>query len=293
MNNIAININSTKDKNGEIINYYRKVTLDYFPDAKISIYSDSDGLDSPCSKDFDMVISLGGDGTILRTARALAEYEVPILGVNLGNLGFLTGVERYGYEEALKKISKGSYKIEERMMLKGILRSKEKEYNFTSLNDIVISKGTLSRIVRYDITVDNNFYTCFTADGVIVSTPTGSTAYALSAGGPIIYPTLSLIELTPICPHSPGLRSLVLDSRSEVRIGIKKGSESVFLTVDGQESLQLDDINDLTVLLSKNKCKLIRLDNYDYFNLLRKKIIWKTRECEGDINESSTSSKNY
>ena len=291
MKAIAINLNSTKDKSGEILNYIRKTTLNYFPQAVVQVFTDSQGLENAQSEKLDMVIALGGDGTILRTARALSKFETPILGVNIGNLGFLAGVERGAFEDAMKNISLGHYTIEDRMMLKCLLKGNTKQLDYISLNDIVISKGTLSRIVKFTITVDNNFYTSFTADGVIISTPTGSTAYALSAGGPIIYPTLSLIEITPICPHSPGLRTLVLDSKSKVCIGIKKESESVFLTVDGQEALQLVDIDEVAVSLSKQTCKLIRLDDYNYFNVLRKKIIWRTRECEGDINESDTSCK--
>jgi NAD+ kinase len=291
MKNIAINVNSSKDKQGEILEDILKATYTTYPEANITVFNDSKGLMCSCIEDFDMVIVLGGDGTILSTARALPNKVIPILGVNIGNLGFLASIELFAFKEAISQIRSGNFTIEERMMLKCTLKGKSVTREFLSLNDIVISKGTLSRIVRFDITVDDNFYTAFTADGVIISTPTGSTAYSLSAGGPIIYPTLKLIEITPICPHSPGLRSLVLNSESVVSIGVEKQNESVFLTVDGQESIQLLDISDLTITRSKYACKLIRLNDYDYFNVLRKKIIWRTRECEGDKNESSKTRK--
>jgi NAD+ kinase len=292
MKNIGININTTKDRDEKILNGIKQVIKEQIPHSQVHVYRDTEGLDTEKTRELDIVIALGGDGTILRTARILAKYEIPIIGVNIGNLGFLAGVECSEFEWAIRKLKEGAFTVEERMMLQCTLKNNKGTFVYNSLNDIVISKGTLSRIVRYDISVDNHFYTCFSADGVIISTPTGSTAYSFSAGGPIIYPNLSLIEITPICPHSPGIRTLVLDSKSEVGININKITESVFLTVDGQESLQLDDFCSITIGLSEWKCKIIRLENYNYFDVLREKIIWRTRECEGDRDESSTPCKN-
>lgn len=292
MKSIGINVNTTKDVNGKILEQIKGIVQKYIPEAKIRLYRDSLGLDADSTKELDIVIALGGDGTILRTARILAKYEIPIIGVNIGHLGFLAGVECSEFEWAIQRLKEGSFTFEERMMLKCVLTNKKGTFVYNSLNDIVISKGTLSRIVKYDITVDNNFYTCFSADGVIISTPTGSTAYSYSAGGPIIYPNLSVIEITPICPHSSGIRTLVVNSESEVGIKIKQINESIFLTVDGQESIQLDDFDGLTIGLSEWKCKIVRLENYNYFDVLREKIIWRTRECEGDRDEGSSSCKN-
>jgi NAD+ kinase len=282
MKNIGINVNTTKDKNNIILDEIIKITKKYFPGASIEVFKDSENLEKISSENLDIIIVLGGDGTILRTARNIVGADIPILGVNIGNLGFLAGVECSHFESALESIRNNNFTVEERMMLKCIVNVDETIKEYHALNDVVISKGTLSRIVRYDVSVEGNFYTSFTADGVIISTPTGSTAYSLSAGGPIIYPTLNLIEITPICPHSPGMRSIVLDAENKVDILVKKGNESVFLTVDGQESSELNNNITISLSISENKCKVIRLENYNYFDILRRKIFWRTRDCEGD-----------
>lgn len=282
MKNIGINVNTTKDKNNIILDDIIKIIKKYFPEARIEVFKDSENLEKVSSENLDIIIVLGGDGTILRTARNIVGADIPILGVNIGNLGFLAGVECSHFENALESIRNNNFTVEERMMLKCIVNVDETIKEYHALNDVVISKGTLSRIVRYDVSVEGNFYTSFTADGVIISTPTGSTAYSLSAGGPIIYPTLNLIEITPICPHSPGMRSIVLDAENKVDILVKKGNESVFLTVDGQESSELNNNITISLSISENKCKVIRLENYNYFDILRRKIFWRTRDCEGD-----------
>jgi NAD+ kinase len=280
MENIGINVNSTKDKDDKILKAIIETIKETFTESNIEIYKDSIGLDNEKSRKLDILITLGGDGTILRSARAVSKFSIPILGVNIGNLGFLAGVECKQFKEAVKKLKNGSYNVEERAMLKCIALNSDKNIEFNSLNDIVISKGTLSRIVRYDISVDNKFYTSFNADGIIIATPTGSTAYSLSAGGPILYPNLSLMEITAICPHAPGMRTLVVDAKSKVDVAIERGNESVFLTVDGQESLELDEITNVSISSSDYKCKVIRIEDYDYFDILRKKIIFRTRDCE-------------
>lgn len=282
MDRIGININSSKDEDGKILECIKKIIMENKPSADFVIFYDSINLDSEKASNLDVVIALGGDGTILRTARALKNFSVPILGVNIGNLGFLAAVEFSKLDEAVKALINGEYDVEERMMIKCTIEGSSETKSYFALNDVVISKGTLSRIVKYKINVDNDYYTSFNADGVIISTPTGSTAYALSAGGPIIYPTLNLIEITPICPHSPGMRTIVLDSRNNVRITIEKGKESVFLTVDGQEAFQLEDEDKVLIHSSDLKCKVIRLKDYNYFDVLRTKIIWRTKDCEGD-----------
>jgi NAD+ kinase len=284
MRYIGLNINSSKDKAGSILKEVRNCVERIFNDSEIFIFKDSRVESKSVLDKIEMMITLGGDGTIIRTARALCNYDIPILGVNIGNLGFLASVEKNELEKALLEIKENNYNVENRMMLKCEITNRHEKLVYGSLNDIVLSKGALARMVKYQIKVDNNLYTEFSADGVILSTPTGSTAYALSAGGPILYPTLSLIEVTPICPHSPGLRTLVLDSKSVVEILIKDWNESVFLTVDGQESLKLEEGSSITISLSNWRCSLVRLKNYDYFNVLRDKIIWRTREisCEGD-----------
>ena len=280
MKNIGINVNSTKDKDDSILKSIIEIIKITFPSSNIKTYKDAIGLEDEKSRALDIVVTLGGDGTILRCARAVAKFSIPILGVNIGNLGFLAGVECNNFKEAIEKINAGNYNIDERAMLKCIVGKKEDNIELNSLNDIVISKGTLSRIVKYNISVDNVFYTSFSADGMIIATPTGSTAYSLSAGGPILHPNLSLMEITAICPHTPGMRSLVVDAKSKVDVVIERGNESVFLTVDGQESIELDEITNVSISKSDYNCKVIRIEDYDYFDILRKKIIYRTRDCE-------------
>lgn len=229
MKNIGININKIKDNQGIILDSLINIINRIMIQTNIKIFNNTESLDEKFVKDLDFIISLGGDGTLLGTAREIAKYGIPILGVNIGNLGFLTEVESSEFEYAINRIKNKQYRIEERMMLNCSVKRGEKEKSFLCLNDTVLSKGTLARMVNYDIYIDNMFYSSFTADGVIVSTPTGSTAYSLSAGGPIIFPTLKLISITPICPHSLGMRTIVVDSKSKINIYIKKSMKVFFL----------------------------------------------------------------
>lgn len=289
MQNIGINVNSSKDSEGKILNFIEKLVRNEDKDVNIKVFKDSYGLEKVETANLDAIIVLGGDGTILSTARVIAKYEIPLLGINIGNLGFLAEVECIESEKAIKNLFLNNYYIEDRMMVQCSLDN-NKDISI-ALNDIVLSKGTLARIVKYEIYIDGKYYTTFAADGVIVSTPTGSTAYSLSSGGPIIYPTLNLLSITPICPHSIGIRTLVMDGKSKVEIKVRKNYESVFLTVDGQESKELSDADNIIISASPYKCRIIKLNGYDYFDILRKKITYRTKECEGDFNESCETCK--
>ncbi|WP_102400850.1 NAD(+)/NADH kinase [Haloimpatiens massiliensis] len=274
MKSVGININSQKDPENKILNRILK-KLDNI--CNTVVFSDARELKESCDE-FDFVISVGGDGTILRTARAIGHREIPILGVNFGNLGFLTTAEGKELENTLEKVCEDQYSIEERMMLECIVRDGQIERKLLALNDVVVSKGTLSRVINYNVNIDGMHYNSIVADGIIISTPTGSTAYSLSAGGPIIYPTLELVTITPICPISLSARNFVLDANSEININLHENKESAFLTVDGQEAFELNDSSEIIIKKSKNKTKLIKIHNYDYFNVLRKKIISRIKE---------------
>jgi NAD+ kinase len=253
MKQIGININSGKDPEGKILNSVLETVHKIMGDAEVRIYKDSIDLGNEETKKLDAVISLGGDGTLLSTARELCGAETPILGVNIGHLGFLTEVECSEIDVAVNNLKTGKYEIEERMMLQCSIEGNHQTMTGHCLNDIVLSKGTLGRIIRYDIYIDDKFYNTITADGIIVSTPTGSTAYSLSAGGPIIYPTLHSISLTPICPLALSARTTVLDSHSTLRIcaTFKGGYESIFLTMDGQEATELKNPNCINIPVTK------------------------------------------
>lgn len=278
MKKIGININTNKDKSGKILDYLIKTMYNEDKEVQISIFRDSEGLKGSGISELDAVIVLGGDGTILNTARLLCRYDIPILGINTGHLGFLTEVETNNICYAVKSLFSGEYIVENRIMLKCSLNTANQEKEYYALNDVVISKGILARILNYDIVIDDKTYMEFTADGVIVSTPTGSTAYSLSAGGPIIYPTLSLLSITPICPHSLGFRTLVIDKKSSICIEINKNCESVFLTLDGQESVELKNIPRVYVSASPFACRLVKLKNYNYFDILREKITLRSKK---------------
>ncbi|HEY8892468.1 MAG TPA: NAD(+)/NADH kinase [Clostridium sp.] len=292
MKSIGININTTKDKDGKISEYVKNIVNKYIDDKNIFIFKDAIGLQNIKYDHLDIIIALGGDGTILRTSRNLNNPNIPILGVNIGNLGFLSSVEMLEFESAMKRFIEDDYYVEDRIMLNCNLPNRGESENYTALNDIVVSKGTLARVVKYVIYINNKFYINYTGDGLIISTPTGSTAYSLSAGGPIIYPNLDVIALTPICPLSLSLRTIVLDCKSEIAISIKCEHESIFLTLDGQRVIELNNFEKIVVSVSNIKCRLVKFNDYNYFDILRKKIISRTIDCEGEKDEDFTSCKN-
>ncbi len=226
----------------------------------------------------DAVIVLGGDGTMLSVSRLVAEKGIPILGVNLGTMGFITEINRDEIYQAVDAMLSDTCIIEERLMLCArIVREGEKIAEYTVLNDVVINKGALARIIDLEALINGVYVTTFKADGLIISTPTGSTAYSLSAGGPILYPTLSSIVLTPICSHTLTNRPIVLPDEFKVEITLKTLSEDVYLTLDGQVgfSLRKDDI--IEVDKSPFKTRLLMPCVRDYFNVLRTKLKWGER----------------
>ncbi|PKL51683.1 MAG: NAD(+) kinase [Nitrospira bacterium HGW-Nitrospira-1] len=226
----------------------------------------------------DLVLVLGGDGTMLKVSRLVAEKGVPILGINLGSLGFITEVNRDEVFSAVDKMLNDGFEIEERLMLSAAIhRNGKKIAEYTVLNDVVINKGALARIIDLETNINNIYVTTFKADGLIISTPTGSTAHSLSAGGPILYPTLESIVLTPICSHTLTNRPIVLPDNSKIEISIKSPGGDVFLTLDGQVgfSLGMDDV--IEINKAKYKTKLLIPVERDYFKILRTKLKWGER----------------
>jgi len=226
----------------------------------------------------DFIIVLGGDGTMLSVARLVGEKSLPILGVNIGGLGFLTAVQKEEIYEVLEKVINGQCPVEERMMLTAcVLRHSECIAEYLIVNDVVVNKGALARIIDLETYIDHNYVATFKADGLIVSTPTGSTAYALSAGGPIVYPTLSSIVLAPICPHTLTNRPIVLPDSVHVDIVLKSMNEDVFLTVDGQVGFSLRQNDIVQVKKSELKAQFFIPCERDYFEILRTKLKWGER----------------
>lgn len=292
MKNIGINVNTTKDQRRKMLDFILKTIYNECKDINISVYEDCIGLNEEKSYELDMIIVLGGDGTILNTARHIAKYDVPIFGINIGHLGFLAQVESSNISYAIKSILKGDYVVEERTMLQCSYEKDGVINQHVGLNDVVLSKGVLARIVKYKIYIDNKYYNTFAADGIIISTPTGSTAYSLSAGGPIIYPTLDNFVLTPMYSQTVGARTIVLDGKSNISINFPKNNENIFLSIDGQEWIEVDKAQSVNVCSAKNKCKLVKLNSNDYFDTLRKKVIFRSKGYEGEEYESDKTCQN-
>ncbi len=226
----------------------------------------------------DLIIVLGGDGTMLSVARLVGNRGIPILGINLGGLGFITEVNRDEITDAVEKIIKGECSIEERIMLSAsVYRHSEKIADFVVLNDVVINKGALARIIDLETIVNNSYLTTFKADGLIISTPTGSTAYSLSAGGPILYPTLNCFILTPICPHTLTNRPIVLPDNFVINVELISESEDVFLTLDGQVGFSMKKNDIIEVKKAEFTTRLLIPCKRDYFDIIRTKLKWGER----------------
>lgn len=233
----------------------------------------------------DIIIVMGGDGTLLRAGRQAAVYDKPILGINLGRLGFLTEAELPDAYSLLDAIASGKYKIEKRMMLKASVKRDGRtivEYN--AINDVAVAKGSFARIIHLKAYINGEFVNNYPSDGLLVSSPTGSTAYSLSAGGPIIYPGMSCLLLTPICPHTLNVRPIVTDAKSEIQIVVNDPSKDILLTIDGQEGTTLSAGDIVTVTEADQVVRLVRVNPRGFFNLLKEKLTeWQTDEREGDL----------
>jgi len=226
----------------------------------------------------EMVIVLGGDGTLLRVARLVGDHKVPILGVSLGGLGFLTEVTLEELYRVLEGILRGDYQKSERDVLEvAVLRNGEGMAHFTVLNDAVINKGALARIIDLEVTINGEYLSTFKSDGLILSTPTGSTAYNLSAGGPIVHPALHCIIITPICSHTLTNRPIVIPDDVSVRAMLKTKQEEVILTLDGQQGFPLEYEDVVEVKKAQARIALIKSPHRHYFGLLRQKLKWGER----------------
>jgi NAD+ kinase len=230
-------------------------------------------LDGPAS--IDLLITLGGDGTLLRGARYLNGHTAPILGVNLGRLGFLTECGIDELDPALKRIASGQFQAEGRLVLDVVFTDQEgAERKFRALNDTVLHSRGKARALRLDVEIDGHSVGRYEADGVIVATPTGSTAYSLSAGGPIVVPTSESIVVTPVAPHTLGMRPLVVDSTASIRIrAVDDGSEH-WVTIDGQAEASLGDGHTLVVSAAAAPVRLVRLGGVSFYGRLRAKLGW-------------------
>ena len=218
----------------------------------------------------DLIVAVGGDGTIMHVAKHAAQFDLPVLGVNGGHLGFLAGLE-IGDPEALRLLFDGTYTVEERMLLEVTPRAHDTSY--LAMNEAVVSRGALSRLVDLTVTGDSGEAIRYRADGIMIATPTGSTAYSLSAGGPVIDPQVSCLLLTPICPHSLYARSLVFSAQTTLCVQAANGQKNTFLTVDGEVEIPLAAGETVVVRRAEKKARLIRLGQQSFYEVLDKKLI--------------------
>ena len=274
MKNIVVALNPSKDKDGKILSLVMSQITTVFKHSKVIVLNSYEMNKYRFQDKLDLLIVVGGDGTLLGVARDInGKYDVPILGVNIGNLGFLSSIEIQDFSEALKKIKNGQYIIQNRILLECTMLNQDDNDKGKALNDVVIARGTLSRMAKFEVFIDNKLYYRFKGDGLIVSTPTGSTGYSFSAGGPFIYPDVDVIILTPICPHTRGMQPIVLKSSSEILIKAENYNGEIYLTFDGQEAKQINDNTSIIIKKAKQIAKILLFDNYDYFNVLRQKIL--------------------
>lgn len=228
-----------------------------------------------CEQQYDIAIVVGGDGTILQAVHQLEDLQTPVLGINTGKLGFMTDVRLDVIHECLKELLEGKYRIQKRVILKAFLKDEDgTERVYHALNEIVIHRAQNPNLVTLKVSVDASYLTSYCADGLIVATPNGSTAYSLSAGGPIIAPELKALVLTPICPHTLSNRPIVLDSSHAVTVDVESGGKNVDLTVDGFVFAKLSCKSRVTIEKAKRNFHWIALERYDYFQTLREKLLW-------------------
>jgi len=280
---VAIAINLSKDKNKQMAFKVQEKLQKYFENVEIIMLNSYDIINYRFKEFLDLIIVLGGDGTILSVARGInGKLDVPILGINIGNLGFLSSVEFSDIDKAFKKLKEGNYRTEKRMLLTCDLPLENIVNESLALNDIVIARESLSRMMGFQIFIDGRRYYNFKGDGLIIATPTGSTAYSFSAGGPFVYPTVDAITLTPICAHTTGVQPIVLNSNSNIEVKVINNNEEFNIIFDGQRTIRC--VNEVIINIKKAKeyAKIILFDDYDYFKVLRAKIINNWKDCEGD-----------
>lgn len=230
------------------------------------------------AENVDLIVSLGGDGTMLSVARFVGTRQVPVLGVNLGSLGYLTEFTKEELFVALEELREGSFDLDRRMLLDvRLTRGSEIIASQRALNEAVVNFGSPVRMVELECRINGMFVNSFRADGMILATPTGSTAYSLSAGGPIVHPSMSAILLTPICPHMLSNRPVVVPGESVIDLIFPASNDGLMLTVDGQVEIALQSGDQITVLRSQTTFDLIRPTNRNYFEVLRRKLKWGTR----------------
>ena len=227
-------------------------------------------------KECDFLVSLGGDGTLLSLVRRSYKYNKPVLGINAGNLGFLADVRIEDVENFLTQLKNGDCRVDERMMIRGtITKGNGEEVSFYAFNDVIATRDVVSKMATIDAYIDDDIFNRYSGDGLIISTPTGSTAYNLAAGGAVMYPLIKAFIMTPICPHSLKQRSLVMPA--DFTIKIKTPKDKLLIVIDGQDSYELHGDEELSIRGAKKSTKLLHRKERNYFCVLRDKLSWGDR----------------
>ena len=274
---------SATDILGRLIPWLRKQNYHIFLDTgTAAIINETSSYEKrEISQQADLLIVLGGDGTLLSIARAAHPHNIPILAVNLGSLGFLAEISIDELYPTLENILAGKFEIENRMLLNAcIWRNREKVEDHNVLNDVVINKGAVARVISLQVLVDGQYMTSYRADGLIIATPTGSTAYSLSAGGPIIHPSMHTLVLSPICPFTLTNRSILIPDQSIIQVKLAAEYDDVRVTLDGQEGYDMRAGDILKIKKTKTSLQLIRGPNKNYYQILRDKLHWGSQSDE-------------
>ena len=252
---------------------FKKYNIEVLLEKDSAIMINRDGEEfSKLGRSCDAFVTLGGDGTLIATVRKSFDFDIPILGVHAGNLGFLADLSMSELDSFVQKIVNNDYKLDERAVLEAIVIKDEKEVKMYAFNDIVLTRTRVSNMIHIETLVDSKAFNTYYGDGVIVSTPTGSTAYNLSAGGPVLFPMTNVFALTPICPHSLTQRPVVLPGKFAIEM--KTSEERALIIIDGQDMHELGLGESVHIKLATKTVKLIRKEEYNYFNVLKEKLGW-------------------
>jgi len=263
----------------DLVKWLEEKKVDYLVDSELgkNLKLKKSVKQADIPKHVELVIVFGGDGTFLSVSKQVNEFDIPILGINSGGLGFLTEFTVNELYPIMEKIVENDFEIEERGMLSASVYKKDKKFgSYTVLNDLVINNGKVSRIIDLAIYAEGSHITTFKADGIIFATPTGSTAYSLSAGGPIAHPTLPVTLITPICPHILTNRPLVVSNEMEITVKVLTEGSS-YLTLDGQETIKVELNDEIKLKKSESTVKLVKSPFRDYFSILKTKLMWGER----------------
>ena len=274
----------TKGVVEEIINWADENKIDFFVCEELIPLVGHKEKSIPIGKLWEVsevLISLGGDGTMLTSARAVGEHDTPILGINLGGVGFLTEINSNDLSNTLNKLKNGDYFIEKRMVLETEIEGLKK-FNQYALNDVVIDKGEVARLFLLHLYAHDEFICSYSADGLIISTPTGSTAYNLASGGPIINPRMNAIIVSPICPHTLASRAILFSEHDTLKVIVELDSREAVLTIDGQVAFHLKSGSSVLVRKAKHSVNLIKFRDRSFYEILRRKLHWGARPKIGE-----------